>query len=96
MVVTVVVVVVMMILMVMAVMVMVLVRVVYACVSVCLTDCLTVCPCVRAYVCREPKKAPPKNKRDHGQRLVPRVHAWTEKWKKTTHSTTENKHSFAR
>ena len=44
----------------------------------------------------EPKKAPPKNKRDHGQRLVPRVQAWTERWKKTTNSTTENNHSFAR
>ena len=44
----------------------------------------------------ERKKTPPKSKRDHGQRLVPRVRAWTEKWMKTVDPTTQKQHSFAR
>jgi len=44
----------------------------------------------------EPKKAPPKSKRDHGQLLVSRVKAWTDKWMRTVDARTQNQHSFAR
>ena len=40
-------------------------------------------------------RKPPKNMRDHGQLLVPRVKAWKEKWSATV-QTRNQQHSFAR